>query len=331
MDIPVVISHRTAWLLYHAPRRQEVLASSEDFGINEIGLSARTIGERIQRLLQACGVPERELETLDILFSMDFMRMSPEPFRAHAFGALVTADDVHELVPGLCVVREELCFMQAATWMSRLELIEFGYELCGRYEMLLSQKPDESQSYIECLPRTTRDELAAYVTVHAGLRGAKRAKSALVRIRDCSRSPMETATAMLIVLSRREGGLGYRGVQMNHRLDVPERVRAFTTSSHLEVDIYDPRSKTGIEYDGEDHAAALQRARDAERLTVLGAMGVRVHVITRHQFAEQLRLHRAMNAVARSLGVKLDASLEFQRRQNELRKFLIRAWPSQAC
>ena len=83
MDVPLVLSHRTAWLFYHAPHRHEVLASGEDFAINELGLPSRRVAERLQRFLRACGIPGCDLETIDILLAMDFMRTDSKPFRPH--------------------------------------------------------------------------------------------------------------------------------------------------------------------------------------------------------------------------------------------------------
>ena len=326
MDIPVVLSHRTAWLYYHAPHRNEALARSKDFGIAEHGIPLRTVAKRITAFLRACGIANSDLQTLDILLSFPFMRSNSDPFRPHALGTTVCENDVHELVPGLCVVREELLFMQAATWMTPLELIAFGYELCGLYELPL--EGTDTESYRICDAKTTRDELLAYIQDHKGIRGAKRARTALARVRNRARSPMETAAAMMIVLPRKLGGLGYRGIQLNYRLEVPPDVRPLTTSSFFEVDLYAAPRHVGVEYDGEVHAEPAQRSRDAERLSALAAMGIRIHVITRGQFAEQLALHRALNAVARDLGITCEATPEFQRAQNELRKCLIHSWTS---
>lgn len=321
MDIPVVLSHRTAWLFYHAPLRDEVLASNTDFGISELGIPAREVARRIQRFLTACGVPKQELDTLDAIMSMSFMRTDAGIFTPHSFGNILSESDVHELVPGLCIAREELCFLQAAAWMTPLEHVEFGYELCGRYETSLGSAP-----YREREPLTTRSATLSYIESHAGMHGTKDARRALVRIRDGSRSPMETATALMVALPRKVGGLGYRGIELNSRLEAPRPVQTLTRSAELEVDIYAQKRKVGIEYDGEDHAEASQRARDAERLAALAAMGIRVHVITKGQFAEQLSLHRALNAVARDLGIRLEATTDFQRTQNNLRLELIRSW-----
>lgn len=325
MDIPVVLSHRTAWLFYHAPLRDKVLAGDTDYGISEAGIPAREVGRRIRRFLVDCGVPEQELEMLDILASFKFARTNARTtiFKSHVLGALLTGDDVHELVPGLCVVCEALCLLQAGSWMSAFERIEFGYELCGRYELSL-----DGGTYRKRPPLLTRSESLSFIETHAGLRGAKSAKTALARVRDNSRSPMETATALMIALPQRLGGLGYRGIELNCRLNVPTHVRPLTRSTELEVDVFAAGKKVGVEYDGEDHADPLQRARDAERLATLAAMGIRVHVITKCQFSDQLSLHRALNGVARDLGIRLYADAAFQRAQNDLRLQLIRSWKS---
>lgn len=325
MDIPVVLSHRTAWLFYHAPLRDDVLAGNADYGISELGIPAREVGRRIRWFLSDCGIPDRELEILDILVAFDFARTNPKMpmFKSHVFGALLTGDDVHELVPGLCIVRESLCFIQAGSWMNALERIEFGYELCGHYEL----SPDGG-TYRKRPPLLTRSESLSFIETHAGLRGSKSTKTALARVRDKSRSPMETATALMIALPQRLGGLGYRGIELNCRLNVPTHVRPLTRSTELEVDVFAAGKKVGVEYDGEDHADPLQRARDAERLATLAAMGIRVHVITKCQFSDQLSLHRALNGVARDLGIRLHADAAFQRAQNDLRLQLIRSWKS---
>ena len=61
-------------------------------------------------------------------------------------------------------------------------------------------------------------------------------------------------------------------------------------------------------------------------MTVLSALGFRMIVLTGTQFARQLQLHRAMNAIALAMGLKCDRSETFQKRQNDLREFVIRHW-----
>lgn len=323
MDVPVVLSHRTAWLFYHAPNRAAVMASERDYGVGELGITPRQVGERVRAVLLDCGVPREELTTLDVITSFAPDRPRARGFATHALGSLLTADHVTGIVPGLMVVDASLCFLQAATWMSYLELIEFGYELCGDYEVPLRSA---SEDYVERGALGSRAELLGTVSQYDAARGAKLARRALVRIRDHSRSPMETAAAMAIVVPKKLGGLGYRGIVLNKRVDIPPKLRNLSSSTYYELDIYAEKFRYGIEYNGGRHSESRRRAHDAERTGVLDAMGITVQVLTKGQFSSQLAFHRAVNTIARNLDVRLNPTPAFQRAQNALRQFVIRGW-----
>lgn len=125
---------------------------------------------------------------------------------------------------------------------------------------------------------------------------------------------------------RSQGGLGYAKIELNHRVDVPNEFRYLAKAGYFEIDVYAPASGTGIEYNGSDHLDKQRGASDAERMTVLSALGFRMVVLTGTQFAHQLQLHRATNAIALAMGLKCDRSEAFQKRQNDLREFVIRHW-----
>ena len=55
-------------------------------------------------------------------------------------------------------------------------------------------------------------------------------------------------------------------------------------------------------------------------------MGYRIVTLTSAQFASQLAFHRAMNNIREALGMPRCTDAEYQRKQNELRKALIRNW-----
>lgn len=323
MDVPVVLSHKTAWLFYHAPNRAEVMASERDYGVDELGLMPRQIGERVRRVLLDCGIPREELGTLDVITSFASDRSRARGFSTHALGSLLTADHVVSIVPGLMVVNASLCFLQAATWMSYLELVEFGYELCGDYEVPLHAN---REGYIERNALCSRAEILGTVGRHEAARGAKLARQALLRVKGRSRSPMETAVAMAIVLPKKLGGLGYRSIELNRRIDVPPELRYLSSSTYYELDLYAEKARYCIEYNGGRHEESRRQAHDAERADVLGAMKITVQVLTKGQFVSQLAFHRAFNTIARNLDVRLDPTPAFQRAQNELRQFLIRGW-----
>ena len=69
-----------------------------------------------------------------------------------------------------------------------------------------------------------------------------------------------------------------------------------------------------------------RKGADAEREAVLSQMGYRIVTLTSAQFGSQLAFHRAMNSVREALDKPRCTDAEYQRKQNELRKTLIRNW-----
>lgn len=55
-------------------------------------------------------------------------------------------------------------------------------------------------------------------------------------------------------------------------------------------------------------------------------MGYRIVTLTSAQFGSQLAFHRAMNNIREALGMPRCTDTGYQRKQNELRKALIRNW-----
>lgn len=170
------------------------------------------------------------------------------------------------------MVDEAMCFVQAGSWMSEPEQLEYGYEICARYHLNHLSTGD----YIEMGQRYTVADLIAYCNENRSRQGAKRAATVLKRVHDGARSPMETATAIMVVAKRSQGGLGHAKVELNHRVDVPSEFKYLAKSGYFEIDVYAPASGTGIEYNGSDHLDKQRSASDAERMTVLSALGFRM-------------------------------------------------------
>ena len=341
MDLPIVLSHKTAWLYHNVARPSEPLlrasslydgdlfANEEESaaGLPKLGLDAKGLRisaavEIITDYLVSLGIPHEELDRIDTLVSFDFERSRPAGLRRHAFGAPIPSDHLIEVAEGLLVVDEAMCFVQAGSWMSELEQLEYGFEVCARYHLNHLSTDD----YVEVLQRYTVADLLAFCEQNPSRRGVKRAASLLKRVKDVARSPMETAVAIMIVAKRSQGGLGYTKIELNHRVEIPTRLKHLSKAKHFDIDIYAPTSKTGIEYNGSNHLEKQQNASDAERMAVLGTLGFKMIVLTGTQFANRLQLHRAMNAIALAMGLKSDRSEAFQKRQNDLREFVIRHW-----
>ena len=341
MDLPIVLSHKTAWLYHNVVRPSEPLSRASSLydedsiadeaestaGLPKLGLDAKGLRisaavEIVADYLASLGIPHEELDRIDTLVSFDFERSRPAGLRRHVFGAPIPSEHLIEVAEGLLVVDEAMCFVQAGSWMSEPEQLEYGYEICARYHLNHLATDD----YIEMGQRYTVADLIAYCDENRSRQGATRAAAVLRRVHDGARSPMETATAIMVVAKRSRGGLGYTRVELNHRVDVPNEFKYLAKAGYFEIDVYAPASDTGVEYNGSDHLDKQRSASDAERMTVLSALGFKMIVLTGTQFANRLQLHRAMNAIALAMGLKCDRSEAFQKRQNDLREYLIRHW-----
>ena len=154
MDLPIVLSHKTAWLYHNVARPSEPLsrasslydedslaneveptASLPKLGLDAKGLRISAAVEIVADYLVSLGIPQEELDRIDTLVSFDFERSRPAGLRRHVFGAPIPSDHLIEVAEGLLVVDEAMCLVQAGSWMSELEQLEYGFEVCARYHL----------------------------------------------------------------------------------------------------------------------------------------------------------------------------------------------------
>ena len=190
MDIPVVVSHRTAYQLFHAPNLERVQRGRSSYGIKESGLRASEVVRRVRKVLADCGVSDDDLNTVDILVPFPSQRCRSKGLRSHVLGRPIAGSMVTRITDGLFVVNPSINFVQAAGWLEPLELIEYGYELCGNYAMPLTSNATENNGYRKRNALTTVATIRESMHDLAGTHGLKRARSALGFVRDGSRSPM---------------------------------------------------------------------------------------------------------------------------------------------
>lgn len=110
MDLPIVLSHKTAWLYHNVARPSEPLSRASSLydedsfaseaepaeALPKLGLDTK--GPRISAAVEivtdylvSLGVPREELDRIDTLVSFDFERSRPAGLRRHVFcpGGLV--------------------------------------------------------------------------------------------------------------------------------------------------------------------------------------------------------------------------------------------------
>lgn len=324
MDTPVLISHKTAWLVHHAPQNLVQSLARHDYQIGARGISTQQRVARIRQALTDCGIPSDMLKTIDISVVFEFERIRTKGVICHILGQNLPYEHINELTPGIFITDEAFTFVLAAEWMDRIEYLEYGYEVCGDYRMRLNP----ADPYTEQPATTSKDEITELLDRHPGKPGATRARLALRHIYDHSASPMETASAIALSLPTSEGGVGIRGIELNKPLEIPQRLWHCAKARTLKIDalVTYKRRELGIEYKGGFHDEVERKGADAEREAVLSQMGYRIVTLTSAQFSSQLAFHRAMNNIREALGMPRCTDTGYQRKQNELRKALIRNW-----
>lgn len=321
----IVLSHRTAWLVYHAPNRPactQRLPSKR----SELASSypSAALIDQARSLLVLMGVEAVDLQAIDILVRDGASRPRCSGVVSHRCAQKLPPRSVCKLAPGIFVVSPELCFIQMGeTFKDERELIEFGYELCGGYEL----PPSGEGDYRERLPLASTEGIRHVIGELAGMHGIKAARQAACYIRDGSRSPMETAHVMMVALPKRWGGLGVKAACMDYRIVVPDQLRMLTRRGSVVCDACVPKAKLDIEYNGFHHDEEQRKVEDEERRNVLEAMGFCVKVLTKAAFFNSCSCRRHLLSIMRILRMKVGELPEgFWVRQEELRRFVLRRW-----
>lgn len=326
MDTPVLISHKTAWLVHHAPRNLVQAVAQRDYQIGVRGLSTQQRIARIRQALTDCGIPSTMLKTIDISVVFAFERIRTNGVTCHVLGQNLPYDHIDELTPGIFITDEAFTFVLAAEWMDRIEYLEYGYEVCGDYRMGLNP----SDPYTEQPATTSKDEIVelldrtlANPAPHAPDSRSDTSTTTQPRPwRPHRPSPSRSQQAKAALASEvsnstnRSKSLNVSGIAQK-----PDR-----SKSTLLLLISAENSASNIRAVFTTRPSA--KGADAEREAVLVQMGYRIVTLTSAQFASQLAFHRAMNSIREALGMPRCTDAEYQRKQNELRKALIRNWKS---
>ena len=289
MDTPVLISHKTAWLVHHVPQNLVQSLARHDYQIGARGISTQQRVARIRQALTDCGIPSDMLKTIDISVVFEFERIRTKGVICHILGQNLPYEHIDELTPGIFITDEAFTFVLAAEWMDRIEYLEYGYEVCGDYRMGLNP----ADPYTEQPATTSKNEITELLDRHPGKPGATRAR-----------------------------------LELNKPLEIPQRLWHCAKARTLKIDalVTYKRRELGIEYKGGFHDEFERKGADAEREAVLSQMGYRIVTLTSAQFGSQLAFHRAMNNIREALGMPRCTDTGYQREQNELRKALIRNW-----
>ena len=259
--------------------------------------------QTVEQLVKAVGLPL----PLEVTVCEASARIPSEQLRYHVRSAILPRDCFSRISSGIVVSSPEHCFLQMATRLSLVELIELGYEFCGRYSLpgLNESLETMQRGFYDRPPLTNVKRLLSLVQQMKGTRGQVKAMKALKYIVDNSASPVETKLAILLTLPYKLGGralpLPVMNASMNVSIDGHSK-----SATRLFCDLFWPNAKVAVEYDSDMyHTGATRIASDSRRRALLLSAGVSVITVTNTQLRNANEFETIAKLLATNLGVRL--------------------------
>lgn len=241
----------------------------------------------------------------------------------HVVSDVVPSHAIFQLDSGLyCTSPEETYLSLAQTlvtetpkdmlFKAEATLAFWGMELCGLHyfygkDFNLAERKGAL---------TTRAKLASYLDKCFHRPGVILARKALEHIEDRSRSPMESACALLLCRARRIGSLNLPLGEINCPVETNEGTR--------EVDRLWKKYGLGYEYQGREyHSAETRRQEDRRRNALLGS-GITIVNIWYEDIAQPQAFDNLAKTLTKTMGKRLRIrSKSFAWKQQVLRSVVL--------
>lgn len=166
---------------------------------------------------------------------------------------------------GMMVSSPSLLFLELATKLDMQHLILLGL-------LLTSHPPGEPDKAL-----TTKKKITKLVEAVPTYKGNNKAKQALEYIENGSASLVEALAYMIFVLPHSLGGYGFKGVTLNHEVELNIEAQKNLKQKRCFVDLYFGKARLAVEYDSfAHHNTPADQAKDMLRASVLERQGITV-------------------------------------------------------
>lgn len=201
------------------------------------------------------------------------------------------------------VASPAFCFLQLAKTYGLLDLLELGYELCGRY----SRTPGVGCGFIQRSNiLTTPDAIERLVKKLPHAPGHRAATRVCRYLAADAASPAETDLALKLRLPPRLGGYGFPPAGLNQPVVLTAEAAAIAHKRVLYPDMLWHGKKVCVEYDSSlHHESKEDRVRDSLKRNALGCMGYSVTTVTPPQLTKIDEFHGVALELARGLGIRI--------------------------
>ena len=260
--------------------------------------------------------PDRPLH---ILVSSAGGRVHSPRVRNHVWSTDLPEGAFYRLTDEVLLASPSFCLQQMAARSSLSAGASVGMEICGEY----ARSPRAPGGFHLRPPLATVPQLAEHFRDSHGY-GARRAREALEFVVEGSRSPMETAVALLFTLPPRLGGCGLPAPILNCRIEIPPALQAALGKPYLRVDLCWPEWGIIFEYESYLwHRSKSQIDADNARNEGLRDLGWMVRSITAGMLANDAALGELVRQVMHRAGRLVPSDDAFALRQRGLVRDLL--------
>ena len=266
---------------------------------------------------------------IDIMLSNPNARRNSQTTKQHVFVEAIPPSSLVQIKDGIAVSSPEFCFLQMASELSLIKLIELAFELCGSYSLPTvaaehSQSQQQTRGFSIRKPLTDTKRLKTFIAQLSGVNGIKKARRALRYVAGGSASPMETKLTMFLTLPLALGGYGLPMPELNSRI-IPVRAAKRTASrAYYLCDLFWPDYDLAVEYDSDLYHTGSERiASDSKKRNTLTSLGIVIITVTTQQIHSSTETEKIARLVAGNMEKRLRISKpDFIDAHRTLRKLL---------
>lgn len=258
---------------------------------------------------------------------------SAKTIKRHLWSGELPSGAIREIEGSGTFTSPEMTLLLMARWMSIPRLALAMYEFCGSFTVY--KLPQELEAQVKQLgterlnyqagwrqvvdtkgaatnlwnrpPLISLERLNEFAALNESAYGGKTFKRAAAMVAGMTRSPFEAEAALLLSVSRRLGGYGFK-IKTNEVIRLTARARKIYRRDYCEADIYiespDGTHIVDVECQGAMvHSGEAALISDANRTTALESMGISVVQITYQDIHSPERTEIVVQHIAAKLGV----------------------------
>ena len=216
----------------------------------------------------------------------------------------------------LCMASPEMCFLYAASVLPLHEVVYVGNQLCAQY--VTDSDSDIGQRNRD--PITNVNKIKRFLKNADGLKGIKKARTAIKYVVDGCNSPKEVFLAAIARLPRHYGGYGLPEFVMNGAVKLTKDGSSLVGYDVLRADMVWYKQRKLVEYESNlVHLDKDQHEHDKKRSNAIQKAGYGVTYITAGQVSGFGPVEDTFTSLQKELGVRFDRA-KFAEQQEKRRK-----------